>query len=431
MDIEPIEPPRSYPALLAELKQRIGGARLRAALAVNRELVLLYWSIGRDILTRQNSEGWGTKVIDRLAADLHQAFPEMTGLSARNLKYMRAFAEAWPDLEIVQQVAAQLPWGHNIRLLDAVKSQAQREWYARQAIESGWSRNVLAHQIESNLFARQGNALTNFSRTLPAEQSELAQQIIKDPYSFDFLSLGPDMLERDLERGLLEHLRSLILELGKGFAFVGSQYHLEVGDQDYYLDLLFYHLRLRCFVVIELKIEEFKPEFAGKMNFYLSAIDDQLRHPDDRPSIGIILCKGRNEVIVEYTLRDTSKPMGVAQYHLSPALSDQLKRDLPTIEDLAREFPALSVVKLRIEIERALRDFAANRGFPSDRSIGIGAALRDLKQRGIAPPSTDGLLEALRFMNEAAHGFDVDPAAAEQAVSIGTEFLAELSVSLP
>jgi predicted nuclease of restriction endonuclease-like (RecB) superfamily len=427
MDSEPSGTPSNYPAFLAELKQRIGGARLRAALAVNRELVLLYWGIGQDILTRQNSEGWGTKVIDRLAADLRQAFPEMTGLSARNLKYMRAFAEAWPIREIVQQVAAQLPWGHNIRILEAVKSPEQREWYARQAIESGWSRNVLAHQIDSNLFARQGSALTNFSRTLPAEQSELAQQIIKDPYSFDFLALGPDMLERDLERGLLEHLRSLILELGKGFAFVGSQYHLEVGGQDYYLDLLFYHLRLRCFVVFELKIEEFKPEFAGKMNFYLSAIDDQLRHPDDRPSIGIILCKGRNEVIVEYALRDTSKPMGVAQYCLSAALPDQLKRELPTIEDLAREFPALSVVKLRIEIERALRGFAANHGFSSDRPLGIGEVLRDLKRRGAAPPSTDRLLEALRVMNEAAHGFDVDPAAAEQTVSIGTEFLAELS----
>jgi predicted nuclease of restriction endonuclease-like (RecB) superfamily len=198
---------------------------------------------------------------------------------------MRAFAEAWTDLQFVQQVVALLPWGHNTRLLDALKTTEQREWYARQAIQHGWSRNVLTHQIESDLFARQGSALTNFSRTLPAEQSELAQQIIKDPYSFDFLSLGPEILERDLERGLIEHLRSLILELGKGFAFVGSQYHLDVGGQDYYLDLLFYHLRLRCFVVIELKIEDFRPEFAGKMNFYLSAVDDKLRHPDDQPSI--------------------------------------------------------------------------------------------------------------------------------------------------
>lgn len=431
MPLEPIEPLPSYVTLLADLKRRIGSARLRAALSVNRELVLLYWSIGRDILSRQESEGWGTKIIDRLASDLRLEFPEMTGLSARNLKYMRAFAEAWPDPEFVQQVVALLPWGHNVRLLDGLDIPQEREWYARQAIQNGWSRNVLIHQIDSGLFARQGTALTNFTRTLPAEQSDLAQQIIKDPYNFDFLSLGPELLERDLERGLVEHLRSLILELGKGFAFVGSQYHLEVGAQDFYLDLLFYHLRLRCFVVFELKIEDFKPEFAGKMNFYLSAVDDQLRHPDDKPSIGIILCKGRNEVIVEYALRDSSKPMGVAQYRLSPALPEQLKQDLPTIEDLSREFPAMSVVRLRIEIERAIRDFVTVQGFTSKRPMGIGLVLRDLKQRGMAPPSTDRFLEALRVMNEAAHGFDVDADAAEQAVSIGTEFLAELSRMQP
>ncbi|HKT74321.1 MAG TPA: PDDEXK nuclease domain-containing protein [Steroidobacteraceae bacterium] len=329
------EIPQDYPAFLAELKQRIHHARLHAALSVNRELILLYWGIGRSILARQQAEGWGSKVIDRLAADLRRAFPEMTGISGRNLRYMRALADAWPQEAIVQRVVAQLPWGHNVSLLDTVKSPTEREWYARQAIQNGWSRNVLIHQIESGLFVRQGGALTNFSRTLPAEQSELAQQIIKDPYSFDFLSLAPDMQERDLERGLIDHVRSLILELGKGFAFVGSQYPLEVGGQDYYLDLLFYHLRLRCFVIIELKVEGFKPEFAGKMNFYLSAVDDHLRHPDDRPSIGIILCKGRNEVIVEYALRDSGKPMGVAQYKLSSALPDRLKADLPTVEDLA------------------------------------------------------------------------------------------------
>jgi predicted nuclease of restriction endonuclease-like (RecB) superfamily len=423
------EPPDSYPALLAELKQRIRSARLTAALSVNRELILLYWSIGRDILARQRAEGWGTKVIDRLAADLRRAFPEMTGISARNLKYMRAFAEAWPGEKIVQQVAAQLPWGHNTHLLDAVKSSAEREWYARQAIHHGWSRSVFVHQIESGLITRQGNALTNFSRTLPAVQSELAQQIIKDPYSFDFLSLAPDIQERDLERGLIEHLRSLILELGKGFAFVGSQYHLEVGGQDYYLDLLFFHLRLRCFVILELKVEDFKPEFAGKMNFYLSAVDEHLRHPDDQPSIGIILCKGRNEVIVEYALRDTSKPMGVAAYRLSPALPEKLKRDLPTVEDLAQEFPAMSVVKLRIEIERALRIFTVAHGVASKRPRSISTVLRDLKERGVAPPSTDQFLASLGIMNEAAHGSDVDSAAITQAIDTGTKFLAELSGS--
>ena len=285
-------------------------------------------------------------MIDRLGEDLRRTFPEMTGLSGRNLKYMRAFAEAYPDQEIVQQVVARLPWGHNVRLIEAVKDPAERLWYARQAIEHGWSRNILVHQIESDLYHRQGKAITNFERTLPAPQSELARELIKDPYSFDFLALGPDMSERELERSLLDHLRSLILELGKGFAFVGSQYPLQVGGQDYYLDLLFYHLRLRCFVVLELKIEEFKPEFAGKMNFYLSAVDDQLRHETDGPSIGIILCKGKNAVVVEYALRDSAKPMGVAEYRLSPSLPIQLQGNLPTAEELAREFPLMSAVKL-------------------------------------------------------------------------------------
>lgn len=417
---------QTYAAFVGDLKQKIAAARHRAGLSINRELVVLYWTIGQDILGRQEREGWGAKVIDRLAGDLGRAFPEMTGLSARNLKYMRAFAEAWPDHEFVQQVVALLPWGHNVRLLDAIKAPEERAWYARQAIEHGWSRNVLAHQIDSNLFARQGSALTNFSRTLPAEQSELAQQILKDPYTFDFLALGPEMLERDLERGLIEHLRLLILELGKGFAFVGSQYHLEVGGQDYYLDLLFYHLRLRCYVVIELKIEDFKPEFAGKMNFYLSAVDDQLRHHDDKPTIGIILCKGRNEVIVEYALRDSTKPMGVAQYQLSQALPPQLAEDLPTVAEFAREFPLMSVVKLRIEIERAVRDLASARGVVFDRPTGIGNMLRDLKQHGPMPASADQMLGALRVMNEAAHGVDIDSDAAKQAVEIGTIFLADL-----
>jgi predicted nuclease of restriction endonuclease-like (RecB) superfamily len=267
--------PETYPAFLAELKQRIRTARLKASLSVNRELVLLYWAIGRDILARQNNEGWGAKVIDRLAIDLRRSFPDMKGLSGRSLKYMRAFAEAWPKEQIVQQVAAQLPWGHLMQLLDSVKCPVQREWYA------------------------------------------------------------PEVRERELEQGLIQQVRSLILELGKGFAFVGSQYPLEVGGQDFYLDLLFYHLRLRCFVVFELKVEAFRPEFAGKMNFYLSAIDDLLRHPGDNPSIGIILCRGRNEVIVEYALRDSGKPMGVAKYQLSAALPERLRKDLPTVEDLA------------------------------------------------------------------------------------------------
>jgi len=276
-------------------------------------------------------------VIDRLAQDLRREFPDMKGFSARNLKYMRAFAEAYPDKEFVQQPVAQIPWGHNVRTLDYVKDPAERIWYIRQTIEHGWSRNVLVHQIESGLYHRKGKAITNFDRTLPAPQSDLAREVLKDPYVFDFLGLTEDIRERELERQLIARIRDFLLELGVGFAFVGSQVHLEVGGEDFYLDLLFYHLKLRCYVVIELKTGEFKPEYAGKMNFYLSAVDDLFRHPDDRPSIGIILCKSKNKVIVEYALRDTTKPIGVSSYRLTRALPEELKESLPSVEELERE----------------------------------------------------------------------------------------------
>jgi len=261
----------------------------------------------------------------------------MKGFSPRNLKYMRAFAEAWPDEPIVQEALAQITWYHNLTLLEKVKDPAERLWYAHQTIEHGWSRNVLVHQIESRLYERQGKAITNFERTLPAPQSDLAQSLVKDPYIFDFLSLGPEVQERDLERALLNHLRDFLLEMGKGFAFVGSQYRLEVGGDEFFIDLLFYQLRLRCYVVIELKVGEFKPEYTGKMNFYLSAVDDLLRHPEDRPSIGLILCKSQNRLIAEYALRDISKPMGVATYRLTSALPAELQEKLPSIEELEKE----------------------------------------------------------------------------------------------
>jgi len=299
--------------------------------------VLLYLSIGRDILTKQKQHGWGAKIIDRLAADLRNAFPEMTGFSPRNLKYMRAFAEAWPDRQIVQQLAAQIPWFHNCVILDRVKSPAEREWYIRQTIQNGWSRNVLVHQIESGLYRRQGKALTNFTRTLPAPQSELAQQVVKDPYNFEFLTLAEEARERELERALIDHIRDFLLELGIGFAFVGSQYPIQVGGEEFRIDLLFYHLRLRCFVVLDLKIGQFQPEYSGKMNFYLSAIDDLLRHPDDQPSIGIILCKSKNRVVAEYALRDIRKPVGVSEYRLTAALPKRLSGSLPTVQELAAE----------------------------------------------------------------------------------------------
>lgn len=337
MSLRQIKPSEEYASLLHGLKRRIRAARLGAALSVNRELVMLYWSIGRDILTRQKQQGWGSKVIDRLAADLRKAFPEMTGFSPRNLKYMRTFAEAWPEEQFVQQAAAQIPWFHNCVLLDHVKRPQEREWYIHQTIEYGWSRNVLVHQIESGLYRRQGKALTNFAQALPAPQSELAQQIIKDPYNFDFLSLGKEAQEHELERGLIEHIRDFLLELGVGFAFVGSQYPLEVGGNEFRIDLLFYHLALRCYIVLDLKMEDFKPEFTGKMNFYLSAVDDLLRHPIDQPTIGIILCKSKNRTVAEYALRDLNKPVGVSQYSLTASLPKQLQGSLPSAEELATE----------------------------------------------------------------------------------------------
>jgi predicted nuclease of restriction endonuclease-like (RecB) superfamily len=326
--------PNDYDAFLLSLKERVRAAQLRASLSVNRELVLLYWGIGRDILARQKEQGWGAKVVDQLAADLRKEFPDVTGFSPRNLKYMRALAEAWPAEQIVQQLVAQIPWGHNVRILDQVKTATEREWYVRATIQNGWSRNVLVHQIESGLYRRQGKAPTNFTHTLPAAQSELAQQLVKDPYNFEFLTLAEEAHERDLEGALIFHLRDFLLELGVGFAFVGSQYPLELGGQEFRIDLLFYHLHLRAYVVIDLKVEDFKPEFTGKMNLYLAAVDDLLRHPDDQPSIGMILCKSKNKVIAEYAIRDLRKPVGVSEYRVTAELPKRLRKGLPSIEDL-------------------------------------------------------------------------------------------------
>jgi predicted nuclease of restriction endonuclease-like (RecB) superfamily len=261
----------------------------------------------------------------------------MGGLSRTNLLYMRAFAETWPDESIVQQVVGQIPWGHNVRLLDLVKDSNERLWYVHAAIENGWSRNVLVLQIESGLYRRQGKAITNFQATLPKSQSDLAQELLKDPYNFDFLTLTTEAQERDLERGLLTHLRQFLIELGVGFAFVGSQVPLEVGGEDFRLDLLFYHLKLRCFIVIDLKMTPFKPEYAGKMNFYLSAVDDLLRHADDKPSIGLILCKTKNRIIAEYALRNSATPMGISEFRHLERLPDQLKGTLPTIQEIEAE----------------------------------------------------------------------------------------------
>ncbi len=334
---------QTYASLLATIKERIQRVQVRAALAVNRELVLLYWGIGKEILARQKAEGWGTKVIERLAKDLRSEFPHMKGFSRTNLLYMRAFSEAWPEEAIVQRVAGQLPWFHNCTLLDKSKDRKERLWYAQAAIENGWSRNVLVMQMEGGLYRRQGKALTNFKSTLPSPQSDLAQQVLKDPYNFDFLTLSKDAQERDIETGLVSHIQKFLLELGLGFAFVGRQFPLEVAGKEYRIDLLFYHLKLRCFVVFDLKGGAFKPEYTGKMNFYLSAVDDLLRHPDDKPSIGLILCKEKDGIVAEYALRDMTKPLGVAEFTHLEKLPAEFQGTLPTIEEIEAELGAIQV----------------------------------------------------------------------------------------
>jgi len=311
----------AYHELLDDLKNRIRNARVRAALNVNRELTQLYWQIGQAILERQAEEGRGAKVIERLADDLRREFTDMKGLSRANLFCMRAFAEAYPNEEIVQQLAAQIPWFHNCLLLDRVEDSTTRRWYIQAAIENGWSRHVLSMQIDRQAHKRQGKAVNNFALTLPPADSDMAAQVFKDPYLFDFLGTADPRREREVEQALVDHVQKFLLELGAGFAFVGRQVHLEFSDSDYYLDLLFYHLKLRCFVVVELKAVPFDPEFVGKLNMYLSAVDDLLRHPDDKPTIGLLLCKGRNRIKAEYALRNFGKPLGVADWkNSSPKL---------------------------------------------------------------------------------------------------------------
>ena len=329
--------PKDYAQWLSDLKARINQAQQRATLSVNRELIKLYWQIGKDILARQGAQGWGAKVIDRLALDLRTSFPEMKGFSRANLLYMRAFAQAWPDPEIVQQAVGQLPWGHNIVLLTRLKSMDMRLAYAHQAIEHGWSRNILGIHIETQRLERSGQAVSNFEYRLPAEQSDLARESLKDPYRLDFLGLAKEAQERAIESALVTHITQFLIELGSGFAYVGRQVHIEVGGDDFFIDLLFYHLKLRCYVVIELKAGPFKPEHTGKLSFYLSAIDGKLKHPDDQATIGILLCKSKNSVVAEYALRDTTKPIGIAEYQLVQSLPESLKTNLPSIEEIEAE----------------------------------------------------------------------------------------------
>ena len=334
-----MESPNGYGNTLSELKSLIQDTRLRSVVSANSTMIILYWEIGRIILARQIHEGWGAKTIDRLSSDLRRAFPEMSGFSARNLKYMRAFAAAWQDEAIVQRTLHKLPWGVNVKLLDALSEPSDREWYAEHAIQYGWSRDILAMQIERRLHERDGKAVTNFTKTLPSVDSDLASQYFKDPYLFDFLGTADPRREAELENVLVDNVQKFLLELGVGFAFVGRQVPLEVGDSDFKVDLLFYHFKLHAFVVVEIKSGPFKPEYAGKMSFYLSVADDLLKSDDDNPSIGLILCKSKNRVQAEYALRGVNKPIGVADWEtkLVEKLPKHYLGNLPTIEEIEAE----------------------------------------------------------------------------------------------
>ncbi|WP_028455576.1 PDDEXK nuclease domain-containing protein [Chitinilyticum litopenaei] len=332
--------PDGYADWLRQLKVDIQQARQRAALAVNAELVALYARIGREILQRQQVQGWGAKVVERLARDLKDAFPEMRGWSASNLKYMRFFAERCPDGQFGQQPADQLPWFHIVTLLTKLDDAAEREWYASQAVAQGWSRSTLELNIKNRLRQRQGAAVSNFVARLPAGESALAQETLKDPYLFDFLGLGNEAHERDIEEGLVRHITRFLLELGAGFAFVGRQYRLEVAGDEFFIDLLFYHTRLKCYVVVELKAAAFKPEHAGQLNFYLAAVDAQIKAPDDKPTIGLLLCKQQNRLVAEYALSGIDKPIGVAEYQLLRDLPETLEQSLPSIAAIEAELAA-------------------------------------------------------------------------------------------
>ena len=324
-----------YLTVIENIKAQIENSRHKAALKVNQELILLYYNIGKII---NENKSWGNKFIDTLAKDIKIMYPSSTGYSVRNLKYMSKLAESYTDIEFVQQAVAQIPWGHNTVILDKIESSESRNWYIQKTIENGWSRSILSNQIDTKLYERQAiaNKVSNFEKQLPSPQSELASQAMKDPYIFDFITFKEDMLERDLENELIKKITSLLLELGTGFAFVGNQYHMNVGGEDFYIDLLFYNINLRCYVVIELKTDDFKPEYAGKLNFYLSAVDDILKKDGDNPTIGLLLCQSKNNIIAEYSLRDMSKPMGVSEYKITCSLPKDLEKQLPSIEDIQK-----------------------------------------------------------------------------------------------
>lgn len=331
-----------YLAFLGSLKERIYSARQHALLSANAEQIRLYFDIGSEILQRQTQQGWGAKVINRLSTDLKMAFPEMKGFSSTNLKYMKVFAQECPDMQIGQQSADQLPWFHIVVLLTKIPDTKLRGWYALQAVQNNWVRDTLESQIKTQLHLRLGAAPSNFQKSLPELQAGIAQQILKDPYHLDFLGLTQEAAERDIENALVQHITKFLLELGAGFAFVARQYRLEVDGDEFFIDLLFYHIHLKCYVVIELKATAFKPEHAGQLNFYLAAVDAQLKTPEDKPTIGLLLCKTKKNLIVEYALSGMEKPMGVAEYQLLNALPSTLEPFLPSVEQLERGLATLS-----------------------------------------------------------------------------------------
>lgn len=343
-----------YQAWLKQIKHRVSSARLGMALAANRELIRFYWDLGGMIAVKQGEGQWGDKVIPQLSHDLQREFPDIRGLSASNLKYCQRFFLFYSSPEksdagtagslpepFGQQPVDQIPWGHNILIFTKSSSLQEARFYIQQTLENGWSRDVLALQLKSNLYSRAGQAITNFPQTLPSPQSDLAQQTLKDPYTFDFMAITAPYNERDIERQLTQHITQFLLELGKGFAFIGRQYHLEIADNDYYIDLLFYHVTLKCYVVVELKNHRFIPEYAGKLNFYLSAVDTLLKRDDDQPTIGLLLCRDKNNIEVEFALRDMNKPMGVSEYTLLETLPDNLKGALPTVEEIEQDLQQL------------------------------------------------------------------------------------------
>jgi predicted nuclease of restriction endonuclease-like (RecB) superfamily len=345
---------KEYTATLVALKKQIREAQIKAALAANKELIMLYWQIGKTIAEKQKESGWGSSVIERLANDLQKEFPGIGGFSRRNIFRMQAFYLAYQEMpQLVAQFERlsifNIPWGHNAIILEKLKDTRERLWYAQKTIENGWSRAILGIQIESNLLARTGKAVTNFKKTIPTPDSDLAQQSLKDPYVFDFLTLREDHVEQDIEQGLIDNVQKLLLELGKGFSFVGRQYHMQVGTQDFYLDLLFYHFKLRCFVVVELKSGQFDPRDAGQLNFYLSAVDSNLKGPEDKPTIGLLLCKSKDNLVAEYALRDINKPIGVAGYEtaLIAKLPKNLKSSLPTIEEIEAELEKSEITEIK------------------------------------------------------------------------------------